>query len=89
MNFKVAISPGATLTDMDGKSVIFSKKSGAFYGLNNSANQLLDGLVKSDFDSTVTKYASLYGVQREVLVADISEMLDELLELKLVTKSLI
>ncbi len=77
-NFKVSLAPHITLTEMDGKLVLFSKQSGDFFGLNESALLLLKTLLASDFKSTVTNIAVDVGEKEERIAADLMELVNEL-----------
>lgn len=84
---RVQLSPTTTLTEMEGKAVLFSRSTGSFHGLNASAAHLLRTLLDSDFDSTVAKCSQDYSVDAAVIAADLKELVDELVTLKLLVRS--
>ncbi len=86
MSNKYQLPTNITLKEIDGQTVLFSKKTGDFYGLNDTATYLLKELVESDFDATLTKAASIYKVSPEELRTDLLEIVADLEGKKLLTK---
>ena len=83
-NYSVKLDPSVTLKKVDGQAMLFSKATGDFYGLNPTAIHLLEQLLGSDFETTSKKAAHDYGVEESVIRADMTEIIDSLLDAKLV-----
>ncbi len=86
-NFKVHLAQDLTLTESDGQTVLFSKKTGDFFGLNESAGLFLKDLTETDFESTLKKAAVTFSAPMEVLSTDLLELVDELEKQKLITRT--
>ena len=61
MTERFRLVDGVTLNEIDGKTVLFSMKSGDSFGLNESATVLLKTLLDSDFNGAVASCARLFG----------------------------
>ena len=85
MNYTVKLASTVTLKKVDGQTVLFSKVTGDFYGLNPTAAYLLEELVQSDFESTSKKAAAGFGVEESQIQADLEEVIASLSEAKLVS----
>ena len=86
MNYTIQMSPMVTLTKMNGQTVLFSKATGDFFGLNPTANYLVEELLKSDFVTASRKAAGDFGVEENVIQNDLQEVVASLVEAKLVVK---
>lgn len=80
---RIRLSPGTTLTTIEGKDVLFSVRTGDSYGLNETAAQMLRLAFDSDFDRVTAQLAEEYGAPREEIRGDLEELVRELTELKL------
>lgn len=85
-NFKIQLNPGITLTETQGKLVLFSKKTGDFFGLNESALFLLKNLLESDFSTAVQKGAEEFQVDTATLEADLVDLVAELEKTSIIKK---
>lgn len=77
-----------TLTETQGKLVLFSKKTGDFFGLNESALFLLKTLLESDFSTTLVKGAQEFQVEPSILEQDLVELVSELEKTSIIKKVL-
>jgi len=84
-NFKILLSPQVTLTEIDGKLVLFSKTSGDFFGLNESALFLLKLVLETDFKSAVHQAASEYQEPEDVIREDLLALVEDLKKAKVLT----
>ena len=78
MTGRFRLVDGVTLNEIDGKTVLFSMKSGDSFGLNESAAVLLKSLLDSDFDSAVAACAQLFEVTEDVIRPDLTELIEHL-----------
>ncbi len=85
-NFKVQLTPGVTLTETDGKLVLFSKRTGDFFGLNDSANLFLDELSRSDFLTTQRRAVDTYNMSPSEISADLLTLVEDLEDQKLIVR---
>jgi hypothetical protein len=85
MSFRAKLGQGITLTNIEGKHVLFSIRTGETFGLNETAAALLQSLLASDFDAAVEECAKRYDVAVDELRADLKGLVDELSEQKLVS----
>ena len=82
-NFKVQLAPHITLTEIDGKLVLFSKQSGDFFGLNESAVGLIKSLLETDFLTTLKRASGEYNETESVLRTDLIELIKQLEDAKI------
>lgn len=75
-----------TLTETQGKLVLFSKKTGDFFGLNESALFLLKTLLESDFSTALQKGAEEFQVDPSTLEADLVDLVAELEKTSIIKK---
>jgi hypothetical protein len=87
MSFKIKIGEGVTSTDVDGQTVLFSTKSGRFFGLNATAKEILWKLQSTDFESLAKEMAVQYKVTEVSVAQDLSELVEGLMRAKLIVKS--
>jgi hypothetical protein len=80
----IRLAPGTTLTNVEGKDVLFSVKTGDSYGLNETAARMLRGGCETDLDEVVNQLAKEYGVERNEIRDDFKELVRELVQLKFV-----
>jgi len=85
-NFKVELVSTISLTEIDGKLVLFSKDTGDFFGLNESALFLLKNLLDTDFWQAVAAGAAEYAVTEQAICDDLMELVTELEKQKLLRK---
>lgn len=78
MSERYKLARGVSLTQIDGKSVLFALKTGDTYGLNASAGTFVEALVKSDFDGAVRACASAYDAPEAEIAADMRELVRDL-----------
>lgn len=87
-NYKIALSPTVSWTSIEGQTVLFSKKTGDFFGINETGAHLIQELLKSDFDATVAASAKAFEVPADQISADLSELVESLLGAQLVTRTM-
>lgn len=87
-NFKITLNPDMTLTETQGKLVLFSKKTGDFFGLNESALFLLKTLLESDFSTTLVRGAQEFQVEPSILEQDLVDLVAELEKTSIIKKVL-
>ena len=63
---------------MDGQMVLFSKTSGEFFGLNETAARFVADLLQSSFATALGNAAALYHVDAEELRSDFNELIADL-----------
>jgi hypothetical protein len=80
----IRLAPGTTLTNVEGKDVLFSVKSGDSYGLNETAARMMRIGLEADLEDIVNRLAEEYGVGREEIRNDFEELVRELVQLKFV-----
>jgi hypothetical protein len=78
------LAPGTTLTNIEGKDVLFSVKTGDSYGLNATAARMLRLGCEADLTAVVAQLADEYGVEREEIRGDFEELVRSLVQLKFV-----
>lgn len=86
MNYTIQLTPTTTMTTMQGQSVLFSKHTGDFFGLNPTAKYFVEKLLASDVETAAAEAATQFGVPAETLRADIDELVNELAGSKLVER---
>ncbi len=80
----IRLAPGTTLTNVEGKDVLFSVKSGDSYGLNETAARMLRVGLEANLEDAVNQLAGEYGVERQEIRDDFDEIVRELVQLKFV-----
>ncbi len=86
MSYKLKLDDSVSWTDTNGQAVLFSKKSGAFYGLNPTAAYLVRRLLESDFAATVHTASKDFGVDENTIESDLREVVESLLDKRLVVR---
>jgi hypothetical protein len=84
---RIQLAPGTTLTNVEGKEVLFSTRTGDSFGLNETAAQMLRLALEIGTTGAATKLAGEYDAPQEELQTDLDELVDELVQLKLVVAS--
>lgn len=85
-NFQIKLPKEVTLTEMDGKLVLFSKKTGDFFGLNESGAFFIQRLLKSDFKETIKEAARTFSAPEQELQQDLTDLVKQLEGLGLLQK---
>jgi hypothetical protein len=86
MNFKLRLDPLIVMQKIDDQDVLFSKKTGDFFGLNESAAFMLRQLLNGDFKSAVNQSATAFSVDKTMIENDLLELVNALIEAKLAEK---
>jgi hypothetical protein len=87
MNYNLKFDPLIVLQKIDGQDVLFSKKTGDFFGLNESAAFMLKTLVESNFNKAVKVCSQQFGETEDTIRQDLNELVDSLIESKLAEKT--
>ncbi len=87
MNYNLRFDPLIVLQKIDDQDVLFSKKTGDFFGLNESAAFMLKTLVESNFKNAVKVCAEQFGEPEDTIRQDLNELVDSLIESKLAEKT--
>lgn len=87
MNYKLKLDPLIVLQKIDGQDVLFSKKTGDFFGLNESATLMLTALLDTDFNEAVKLCSKQFGEPEDTIRADLNELVDSLIESRLAEKT--
>lgn len=80
---RIQLAAGVTLTNIEGKDVLFSTRTGDSFGLNETASRMLRLALKMGMAEAATKLAIEYDVTPEELQSDLAELVGELVQLKL------
>ena len=80
---QVRLSPGTSLTVIEGKSVLFSVKSGESYGLNETAAQMLRLSLEGGLSATAAQLAQDYEAPVEEIRCDLEALMQDLVRAKL------
>jgi hypothetical protein len=86
MNFTLALDPMVTLRDVNGQTVLFSRTTGDFYGLNPTGGYLIRQLMSSDFERTTRAAAAELDVDEERVRDDLDEMVAALVKARLAAR---
>lgn len=78
MNTRISLTQGTTLTDVGGRQVLFSVKTGESFGLNDTAAHMLVLCMELGTQKAVEQLARDYEVSPEELTQDLHELLDGL-----------
>ena len=81
------LSPGIVLKEMDGQTVLFSKNSGEFFGLNETAARFVTDLLQYGLEAALVNAAALYNAGVEELRGDFNELINDLIDQGLLQKS--
>lgn len=80
---RIRLTQGTTLTNVEGKDVLFSVRTGDSYGLNETAARMLRLAIETGISDAASQLASEYNVAREELASDLDQIVGELIQLKL------
>ncbi|MCO5131569.1 MAG: PqqD family protein [Xanthobacteraceae bacterium] len=80
---RIQLTPGTSLTTIEGKSVLFSVKTGESYGLNETAAEMLRLGLDGGIDHAVAWFAQNYDVPAEEIRSDLEELARDLVKVKL------
>jgi len=80
---RIRLAAGTTLTNVEGKDVLFSVRTGESYGLNETAARMVWLALEMSLDDAAAKLAEEYGAPPEELRADLVELLGEIVQLRL------
>ena len=78
------LTPGTSLTVIEGKSVLFSVKTGESYGLNAMAAEMLRLCLEGGVDDAAARLAEDYNAPAEEIRSDIDELVRGLVQARLV-----
>jgi hypothetical protein len=81
---RLQLTPGTTLTLVEGKSVLFSVKSGDSFGLNETAAEMLKSAREDGMEKAAKRLARDYDAPIEEIRSDLDELVAELVRLKFV-----
>lgn len=84
MNDSIKLAEGTTLTQVGGKHVLFSVKSGESFGLNETAAHMLTLCLEHGVAQTVQTLSAEYSVSSEELKDDLQVLLDGLADAQLI-----
>lgn len=84
---RIQLSTGTTLTNVEGKDVLFSVRTGDSYGLNETAAQMVRLALDVGTDEAAVRLAGEYNAPAEQLRSDLDELVGELAQLKLLEVS--
>ncbi len=79
---RLLLSPGTTLTQVEGKSVLFSVKSGDSFGLNETAADMLKIAREDGLEEAAKRLAQEYDAPITEIRSDLDELVGELVRLK-------
>jgi len=80
---RIEMTPGTSLTIIEGKSVLFSVKTGESYGLNETAAEMLKLALEAGIDHTVAWFARNYDVPVAEIRNDLDELARDLVRVKM------
>lgn len=86
MNFKLKLDALVVIQKIDGQDVLFSKKTGDFFGINESAAFMLKLLIDTDFQSAIRQASDAFNVDQDTIASDLMELVDSLVASKLAEK---
>lgn len=81
---RIQLAAGTTLTNVEGKDVLFSTRTGDSFGLNETAARMLRLALEIGTDEAAAKLAAEYDAASGELQSDLDELVGELVQLKLV-----
>lgn len=80
----IQLTPGTSLTVIEGKSVLFSVKTGESYGLNAMAAEMLKLCLEGGIDHAAECLAKDYSAPVEEIRGDLDELTQNLVQARLV-----
>jgi hypothetical protein len=81
---RLQLTPGTTLTLVEGKNVLFSMKSGDSFGLNETAAEMLKSAREDGMEKAAKRLAQDYDAPIKEIRSDLDELVAELVRLKFV-----
>ena len=81
---RLQLTPGTTLTLVEGKNVLFSVKSGDSFGLNETAAEMLKRAREDGMEKAAKRLARDYDAPIEEIRSDLDDLVAELVRLKFV-----
>lgn len=81
---KIQLAPGTTLTNIEGKDVLFSVRTGDSYGLNETAARMVRLGIEAGLEKAANQMAEEYSVEPSDIRADFDDLMRDLVQLKLV-----
>jgi hypothetical protein len=81
---KISLASGVTITTIEGSEVVFSTRTGESFGLNETAGKMLRLSLDKDVEAAITSLALEYQVGEEELRDDVRELVEQLVDAKLV-----
>jgi hypothetical protein len=81
---RLQLTPGTTLTLVEGKNILFSVKSGDSFGLNETAAEMLKSAREDGMEKAAKRLARDYDAPIEEIRSDLDELVAELVRLKFV-----
>lgn len=82
---KYQLADHISFTDVDDEAVLLDLNSGAYYGLNHIGAQLLKELkAHNSIENAITLIAEQYQITDNSVKKDIDELIQQLLEQKLI-----
>jgi hypothetical protein len=79
---RIQLAPGTSLSEIQGKSVLFSVKTGETYGLNESAAEMVRLGIEKGLDRAADQLAREYEVALDEIRSDLDGLMRELVRLK-------
>lgn len=80
---RIQLTAGTSLTTIEGKSVLFSVKTGESYGLNETAAEMLRLGLEGGIDHAVELLAQNYNAPAAEIRSDLDELTHDLVRVKL------
>ncbi len=80
---RIQLTAGTSLTTIEGKSVLFSVKTGESYGLNETAAEMLRLGLEGGIDHAVELLALNYNAPAAEIRTDLDELTHDLVRVKL------
>lgn len=82
--FKASLAKGVTLTRIEGKSVLFSARTGESFGLNDTGADMLAHLFAEDSLQAARHISAEYNAPEQEIHDDLAALADELAARKLI-----
>ncbi|MBK6694883.1 MAG: PqqD family protein [Myxococcales bacterium] len=81
------LAKGVSLTEIEGKAVLFAMRTGDTFGLSETAAVFLRALLKGTFESAVVAVTDSYDADPKAVGDDMRELLAELERMKLLERA--
>lgn len=82
-NFKLRLEPDVTVTQADQRVILFSKRTGSFFGLNAFAAHAVEKLQQTDLESFVREVTAQFAVDAATVQQDMQTLVDQLVDKRL------